>query len=203
MKSLGLGILHLAVLTALFGCGKENESGKKNQWYWGNQYGTGGYTNAVNINSPYRDRSGRTVNEVLAQNPCRGGLGNVGFPGFPSGGLPQNYANMRIPIQIPLTSFPSVIAPGDIYVGVTSYGDVAAVVGQAINQPPLFVGYLCPRSFAPSGQGQLMGVKIGAYTQCIFKPIVASTIVFPGGGTADFRWLDGGTSMGTRFNFCR
>lgn len=121
----------------------------------------------------------------MNQNPCRSSTGQ--------------FTNQRLQIQIPLTQFPTVIPAGDIYVGVTSYGDVAVLAGQATGQPPLFVGYMCPRSFAPNGQGQLLGVKIGSYSRCSFKPITAATVMFPGGATAEFRWMDGGSSQGTRF----
>jgi hypothetical protein len=195
MKSLGLGLFHLTLLTILFACGKNNESGKNGSaWNYGNPYTNGGYPYQA-INSPY-SYQGMSVNQVLQQNPCVGGFGGMM-------GYNQPYSGQRIPIQIPLTSFPTVIPPGDMYVGVTSFGDVAVLVGQAVNQPPLFVGYMCPRSFSPSGQGQLMGVKIGSYSNCLFKPITASTMVFPGGATAEFRWLDGGSSMRSKFNFCR
>lgn len=194
MKSKGLGILHLTLLVALAACGKNNESGKKSSsWNYGNPYSTG-YSPIANINSPYQ-YGGMKVNDVMLQNPCRSGFN--GMPGY-SG----QYQGQRIPIQIPLTNFPTVIPPNDIYVGVTSFGDVAVLVGQQVGAPPLFVGYMCPRSFAPNGQGQLLGVKIGSYSKCLFKPMTASTIVFPGGATAEFRWLDGGSSMGQRFNFC-
>lgn len=196
MKSLCLGILHLTLLTMLFACGKNNESGKKSSsWNMGNPY-TNGQLPMSPINSPY-SYGGMSVNQVLQQNPCRSGY--AGLPGYNN-----QYQGQRIPIQIPLTNFPTVISPGDIYVGVTSYGDVAVLAGQAANQPPVFVGYMCPRSFSPSGQGQLMGIKIGSYTNCLFKPITAATIVFPGGtATAEFRWLDGGSSAGQKFSFCR
>lgn len=196
MKSLGLGILHLALLTMLVACGKDNESGKPSSrsWGFGNPYTTG----YRNINSPY-SYGGMSVNQVMQQNPCVGGFG--GMPGYPG----SQYQGQRIPIQIPLTNFPTVIPPNDIYVGVTSFGDVAVLVGQALNQPPLFVGYMCPRSFSPSGQGQLMGIKIGSYSNCLFKPMTAATVVFPGPvpATAEFRWMDGGSSMRQKFSFCR
>lgn len=164
MKSFCLGLLQLALVFALASCGKNNESGKSNKGVWGytNPYGTG-YPAVGNINSPY-SYGGMSVNQVMQQNPCMGQWG--GMPGYNN----QPYAGQRIPIQIPLTGFPTVISPGDIYVGVTSYGDVGVVVGQAVNQPPLFVGYMCPRSFTPTGQGQLMGVTVGSYSQCLFKP---------------------------------
>jgi hypothetical protein len=196
MKSLGLGLLHLTLLTLLFSCGKNNQSGKNsNSWGYTNPY-LGGNSPLLNINSPY-SYGGMSINQVMQQNPCRGGYNGV--PGYTN----QVYAGQRIPIQVPLTNFPTVIPPNDIYVGVTTFGDVGVVVGQAINQPPLFVGYMCPRSFSPSGQGQLMGVKIGSYSNCLFKPITASTVVFPGGATAEFRWMDGGSSIGAKFSFCR
>lgn len=196
MKSLGLGILHLALLTMLFACGKDNESGKKSKsWGFGNPY-TNGYSN---INSPY-SYGGMSVNQVMQQNPCVSGMGG-GMPGYPG----QPIQGQRFAIQVPLTNFPTVIPPNDIYVGVTSYGDVGVLVGRAMNQPPLFVGYMCPRSFSPTGQGQLLGVKIGSYSNCLFKPMTAATVVFPGPvpATAEFRWMDGGSSVRQKFSFCR
>ena len=180
MKSLGLGLLHLALLTMLLACGKENKSGKTNSWDYSNPYVANPNLNYAPINSPYTYGQ-IPVNNVITQNACRG-----------YGGFHQN----RIQIQIPLTNFPTVIPAGDVYVGVTSYGDVAVLAGQATGQPPIFVGYMCQRSFAPTGQGQLMGIKIGSYSKCSFKPITAATMVFPGGATAEFRWMDGGSSQG-------
>jgi hypothetical protein len=196
MKSLSLSLLQISLLLALFSCGKNNESGKKNtNWDFQNPYG-GQYPAVGNINSPY-SYGGMSVNQAVQQNPCQSGWG--GMTGYTN----QQYAGQRVPIQIPLTNFPTVISPGDIYVGVTSFGDVAVVVGQNVNQPPLFIGYMCPRSFAPTGQGQLMSVTIGSYSNCLFKPITAATIIFPGGAEARFRWMDGGSSMGQKFSFCR
>lgn len=180
MKSLGLGLIHLALLTMLVACGKENESGKKSSWDFANPYGT---PYSTNLTSPY-SYGGLSVTDVINQNPCRS-----------TGG----YTNQRVTIQIPLTQFPTVIPAGDVYVGVTSYGDVAVMAGQATGQPPLFVGYMCPRSFAANGQGQLLGIKIGSYSRCSFKPMTAATVMFPGGATAEFRWMDGGTSQGVPF----
>lgn len=188
MKSCRPLIMTLSLLTLLAaGCGKDNKSGKSaNTWDYTNPY-TNGYSPYTpgTVNSPY-NYGGISVNQVMQENTCTG------------------YAPMqRIQIQIPLVNFPTTIAPNDVYVGVTSYGDVATLVGTAPGQPPMFVGYMCPRAFSPQGQGQLMGIKIGAYTKCLFKPITAATIVFPGGATAEFRWLDGGRLMtGQRFSFC-
>lgn len=195
MKSLSTGLLILGMLT-FFSCGKSNESGRRsNTWGYNNPY-TNGQLPFSTINSPY-NYGGMSVNQVMQQNPCRGGFG--GIQGFNN----QPYNGQRIPIRVPLVNFPTVVAPNDIYVGVTSFGDVGVLVGGAAGQPPIFEGYMCPRSFSPSGQGQLLGIKVGSYSNCLFKPITAATMVLPGGGTAEFRWLDGGSSMGTRFSFCR
>lgn len=193
MKMLSKGMIYLTLLTVLMACGKKNESGKTDQYNYANPYGTG----VININSPYASQTGITVNQVMQENACRSGFG-----GYTNINQQQPYSGQRIPIQIPLTNFPSVISPNELYVGVTSYGDVGVLVGQGAGSPPLFVGYMCPRSFTPNGQGQLLGVKIGSYSKCLVKPITAATVIFPGGATADFRWPDGGSSMGQRFSFC-
>lgn len=192
MKSRQTWVIYLVLLAFLVGCGKDNESGK------GGAVPLPSVMNPFGVpvtNTPYAFQ-GVNLSQVMAQNPCISGYSQMtGMTGVPS-----TYNGHRVTIQVPLTGFNSVVPPGDIYVGVTSYGDVAAVVGQAVGQPPLFVAYLCPRSFAPQGQGQLQGVNIGAKSPtCLFKPITAATVVFPGGATADFRWLDGGTSMRTPF----
>ena len=188
MKSFGRLLTGTLLMSLLVACGKDNKSGKSSsQWNYSNPYASGYNQQSIpNISSPYT-YGGVSVNKVMQENPCMGGYGPM----------------QRLVIRVPMTDFPSTIAPNDVYVGVTSYGDVATVVGTAPGQPPMFVGYMCPRAFAPQGQGQLMGVKIGAYTQCLFKPITAATVIFPGGASAEFRWLDGGNVNGQRFSFCR
>jgi hypothetical protein len=195
MKSVGLSLLYSALIVLAIGCGKDNRSGRANTGIYTGQFGTLG-----TFGSPYSFTNGQVtipVDQVIAENPCISQFG--GFVGAPAGA----YGGQRIPIQIPLLNFPTVIPPGDIYVGVTSYGDVGVLAGTAVGQPPMFVGYLCPRAFAPNGQGQLMGVKPATYSNCLFKPIQAATVVFPGGASADFRMLDFGSSMRQRFSFCR
>ncbi|HXH75846.1 MAG TPA: MGMT family protein [Bacteriovoracaceae bacterium] len=183
MKSLGNWLMYPVLLSMLAACGKANESGKSpiNFPINGNPISIG--------NTPY-NYQGVNLEQVLIQNPCINGYGGMT-------GMNQPYTNQRTPaIEISLTGFKTQIPPGDIYVGVTSYGDVAAVVGRAVGQPPVFIGYLCPRSFTQQGTGQLMGVEVGANTpRCLFKPITKATVVFPGGATAEFRWLDGGNSQ--------
>ncbi len=184
-------LFHSILIASLFGilqgCGKNNESGKSGST------STGQIPDPLSIdNTPY-SYQGVNVQQVLLQNPCVNGY--AGMTGQTSA-----YTNQRSQIQVALTGFKTQVSPGDIYVGVTSYGDVAVVSGQSAGQPPLFVAYLCPRSFTQSGTGQLSNVQLGANTPtCLFKPITAATVVFPGGATADFRWLDGGNSMRQKF----
>lgn len=185
MKFLNALIL-AGLILALGGCGKDNRSGTSGS----SGAGSWGYTNPYlsglsNINSAYTS-NGISVNQVLSESPCISGNGA--------------YSNQRYQIQIQLTSFPTVIAPNDLYVGVTSYGDVGVIAGTG--GAPVFIGYICPRSFT-NGQGQLLGVQLGSYTQCLIKPIVAATVAFPGGGSADFRMMDYGSSYGRKFSFCR
>jgi hypothetical protein len=201
MKSLA-NILTLTALIALGGCGKDNESGKSNNPYSNPYYSGLQLPQIGTVNSPY-SYGGISLNQIQLENPCISG-----YPGFPGTGV-NNFVGQRIVAQQVLTGYPTVIPPGDVYVGVTSYGDVAALVGQAAGQPPIFVAYLCPRSFAPNGQGQIMSITTGSYSQCLFKPLTSATMLFPGGAVANFRWLDGGTSVGVmqntlrKFSFCR
>jgi len=184
MKVFRSGLLSLTLLALLVSCGKENKSGQSS-WNYANPY-TNGYGPTPVTSSPYQ-----AATHVMSKMSCMSSYGNM---------------QGRIPIQIPLTGFQgnTPIAPGEQYVGVTSSGDVAVVVGTGINQPPLFIAYICPRSFAPQGQGQLMGVKLGMHSRCIYKPITAATIVLPGNIPLNFRWLDGGmpvaSGMGGQFN---
>lgn len=189
MKSLGHWLTYPILITMLIACGKQNESGRNGGAIGIPTLGIPTLGNPLTVGQTPYSYQGVNVEQVLVQNPCVNG-----FNGIP--GMAQPYTNQRIPIQVPLVGFKTIVAPGDIYVGVTSYGDVATVVGQAVGQPPLFVGYLCPRSFTQQGQGQLIGVEVGANTpRCLFKPITRATIQFPGGATAEFRWLDHGNSM--------
>jgi hypothetical protein len=182
-------LIHAVLLLGLVvACGKDNKSGQSNEYAYNNgysgynAYGQPNFTGYSNISSPY-SYGGYSVNTILNENPC------------------MNYQSVgRIQIQVSLTSFPSVISSGDTYVGVTSYGDVGVIVGTGA--APLFVGYICPRTVS-SGNGQLTGISLGAYTQCAFKPLVAANMIFPDGTAANFRMLDYGSSRGAKFSVCR
>jgi hypothetical protein len=177
MKSLGFYFTTLALLSLLTACGKNNESGKQSfglgNPYYGNAYGTIG-TTPYHINNV-------NVAAVFQHHPCM----TTGMP-----------TQQRIQAQFPLTGFPTVIPRNDFYVGVTSSGDVAVLVGQGAGMPPLFVTYMCQRMNTMNGQGQLMDLAFGSYSRCSFKPLTRATMYLPGSPTPlYFRWLDGGTSM--------
>jgi hypothetical protein len=174
MKSLGFYLTHLMLLAALAACGGNNESGKNSTYSSSNPYGyyPGTYTNVTATGIGYGNYS---LDSVLAQTPC-----------ITTGSTAQ-----RMQIQLPLTNFPSVIPAGDLYVGVTTAGDVSILLGQGTNAP-LFIAYLCPRSYT-STTGQLLDIATGTTTRCNFKPLVRATMVLPGYSTPlYFRYLDGG-----------
>lgn len=158
--------LSCMLLATLASCGKDNKSGKNNNpWdFTGTSLYTAGQTPQF---GQYQ------VGQVINENPC-------------ITGNPQ-----RIQAQTQLTNFPTVIPAGDVYVGVTSFGDVAAIVGTG--GAPTFIAYVCPRSMSIS-QGQLMGISLGSYSNCVFKPISAATLRFPDGTEARFRMMDFGSS---------
>lgn len=172
MKSFTFHLLSLTLLVLLAACGKSNESGKKSNRYgspyFNGQYGT--YTN-----TPY-SFAGQNVGAVLQQTPCL----TTGMP-----------TNQRMQIQFPLQGYPSVVPRGDLYVGVTTAGDVAVLVGQG-NNAPLFVAYMCNRGYN-GGQGSLVDLATGTQTRCAFKPLVRATLQVPGlMEPLWFRSLEGG-----------
>lgn len=175
MKSIGLYLLNLSLLALLVACGKDNESGKKSSYNYNNPlcqpgYGCqGNYYNSGQIgaiNSPIA-----FANQAQAENPCAAGT---------------YYSNQRIAIQTTISGLPGVLAPNDVYLGVTSYGDVAVIVGTGSTSATLYA-YVCPR-FSTSGQGQITPPTVGAMSQsCQVKPITAMTMMFPDGQRAAFR----------------
>jgi hypothetical protein len=184
MKSFGICLLNLVMLAGLLtSCGKNNESGRSNNYglpYYANQYGT------INSNYSY---GGLSVNQVIQYNPC-----------IVSGTQNQARVQVQIPVQLQ-----TIMPTGDIYVGVTSSGDVGLLVGQG-SASALFVGYICQRGvmYNQTTQPQITDLAFGSYSQCSFKPITRATLILPGAFVPlYFRWLDGGASIGQKFPFCR
>lgn len=161
--------LPLLALTLLAACGKDNKSGKKDSWTYSDPY-LGPGTAPANLQ------------ELFSAVPCLAG---------------SNASRQRM--DLPLTGFQTIIPAGDVYAGITSYGDVAVIQGNG-SQTPTFSAYLCPRDFTNPQGSVLSNVRLGSYSNCNYKPITSATLVFPGSvGTAEFRMLDFGINQGGQF----
>ena len=191
LKHLGFTLLMGSLLVA---CGKDNKSGQSGGLtQWGiNGLGVGQYGQVGTV-------SNQVVAAALAENVCLGGTNNIYGTG--------QFATGRFAVQFPVNMTP--FTAGDFYMGVTSYGDVAIVVGQGATAQPLFIAYVCPRDGIAGGQGQLLAnpTLLSYSPSCgvTVKPMNA-TMVLPtafGQSGLAFRWADGGTSRGTKFSFCR
>jgi hypothetical protein len=140
-----------------------------------NPYSNPYYSNQYgSINSTYQ-YGGISVNQVIQANPCT------------TSGVPNQ---ARAQVQL---------------LGVTSSGDVGLIVGQG-SASALFVGYICQRGvmYNQGAQPTITDLAFGSYSQCSFKPITRATLLLPGANVPlYFRWLDGGSSLGQKFPFCR
>ncbi len=141
--------------------------------------------------------NGISLNQVQQENPC---ILQGGYMG--QGNMQRQVMQTQVQVQTNPNVPPTIVPRGDMYVGVTSMGDVAAVIGNG-TMTPTFVAYLCPRPV--SGQGNLYPqILVGAATVCAFKYITAANIVFPDGSQANFRALSpGGSSARQKFSFCQ
>ena len=149
-----------------------------------------------NVNGGYT-MNGVSLNQVQQENPCISADGNSD-----QANMQRQVIQTRVQVQTNPNVPPTIVPRGDVYVGVTSMGDVAAVIGDG-TMNPTFVAYLCPRP--NSGQGTLFPqILVGAATVCSFKYITAANIVFPNGNQANFRALSpGGSSARQKFSFCQ
>lgn len=178
-----------------------NENATDPQIASSNTY-TNPYTNSSSIlgnvgpiNSIY-SYGGRSVNEVLSENPCISGFNNSADP-------TKTYNGDRYELKITIKGYPSVINKNEFHVGVNSFGDVSLLVGQGEGNDPLFIGYLCPRPISITAQVQFTDLSIGTYSKCAFKPITRATLLIPGSQSILFRWMDGGTSTNKIFTSCQ
>lgn len=198
MKSFMFCLLSLVLLAS---CGKDNESGKSNNGLYPGGYGNP-YTQLPgygSINSPYStpySNGNFAVNQIFQYHPCT-----------VTPGLPQARATVQIPVNIS----PRHMSASDIYVGVTSVGDVAVLAGQN-SSIAMLVGYICQRNTLPlqlNSATLIESIAYGASTQCIFKQLTRATVGIPGLPTPlFFRPLEGGTSTSNfpqivRFPFCQ
>ncbi len=168
------------ILFALVGCGKDNKSGKNNNGAYGlNALGTVGQYGGTSIGY-----NGFSVQQIVSENRCANGAPD------------QARVRSTVPAMV---STPPVL--GDVYVGVTSFGDVAVLVGT--QQGWAFESYLCPRGMMSQPQQYPpQGVTLLAYSGCRLKQMNAS-LPLPDGSVANFRSMQYGSSMGAPFSYCR
>lgn len=172
----------LFLLAVMASCGKDNKSGK-NRGYGLSALGLHSLNTYGAYNGTSIGYNGYSVQHVIQENPCIGGYNN----------------NARFRSTTP-AMVNSVISRGDIYVGVTSFGDVAVLVGT--EQGPVFEAYLCPRTMMNAQTGAAQGITLLPYTNCGFKQMNAR-LPLPDGTVANFRAMDFGTSTGRPFSYCR
>lgn len=172
-------IMILILFALVTACGKDNKSGKKNNGFYGfNQLGSNGQYVGTRI-----AYNGFSVQQVVLENPC-------------ANGAPQQYRQrVTLPAQVR-----SVISNGDIWVGVTSFGDVAVVGGTT--QGPILEAYICPRSQIATGAAQAGLVTLLPYTSCRIKQMNVS-VGLSDGSVANFRAMDFPGSTGQVFSYCR
>lgn len=180
MKSVTFSLMSLLLLSLVVSCGKNNESGKSSSYSYNNPL-----NNPYGYGNPYQGAvptypSGYPIADAAQNdNPCAAGV---------------YYSNQRIPIQTQMMGLN--IAAGDVYVGVTSYGDVAYVTGTG-NRTAMLNAFLCPRA-ANSGTGSITQPVLNTALQgCEVKGITAMDIRFPDGQVAKFR----DPSFGVRSTF--
>jgi hypothetical protein len=188
MKALPKVLIFTAILAAIAGCGKSNESGRSGVQgpciSYGSNNQCNGYASGYTANG-----AGINPNQVLQENPCIMGGG-------------RQVIQTQVQVQTNPNVPPTIVPQGDLYVGVTSYGDVAFVMGNG-SANPTFIAHLCQRPV--SGQGMVMPqILVGAATVCAFKYITAANVRFPDGSQANFRALSpGGSSARQKFSFCQ
>lgn len=169
-------LLILTLLAVMASCGKDNKSGKGN--YGLNSLNTYGAYGGTSISY-----NGASLQQVINENPCVGGYNNNSRLRSTSGAAVN-----------------SVIPNGDVYVGVTSFGDVGVLVGTP--NGPVFEAYICPRSAMSAQAGAAQGITLLPYTNCAFKAMNAK-LPLPDGTVANFRAMDYGSSTGAKFSYCR
>lgn len=185
LSKLPLTILMVALLAA---CGNDNKSGRNtnaNPWAANGVCASSYNCNLDQLNLDYR-YNGVSIERVVQENLCVIG------------------STQRMQWQTTVQS-QTVIQRNDVFVGVTSYGDVGMIIGNGTNTAT-FRAYFCVRQGQPMqvipspATGHMVG--IGISTACRFKPLFSLTVSFSDGSIAAFRQLDGGTSANGKFSIC-
>jgi len=202
MKVMPKFLIFSAILAAAMGCGKNNESGKSNNGgSYCAAYGANGQCSAYvsNYNSQFPAVNGVNLNQVQQENPCV--LSGGGYYG--QAPMPRQVVQVQLRnAYTDVNGQPTIVPNGDMYVGVTSFGDVAAVIGNGTLNP-IFVAYLCPR---PASWQAIppQTVLLRGQTSCAVKLIQDADVIFPDNTQANFRPLSpGGSSAKQKFSFCQ
>ena len=182
MNALPKILIFAAVLAAIASCGKANESGKSNTGIFNSSY-CASYTNGqcAQFNTT-------NLSQLMTQIPCENGV---------NGGINNGMIRSQQIIQVQTAT---LAQSGQSYLGVTSMGDVAIVVGNGTMTAQMTV-FVCP--------GQTIGqssrvVTLGEFTSqaCPIKTITAASLFGnPGLNFRDPRFGRGTTGM--PFPFCR
>jgi hypothetical protein len=182
MKALPTLLIFSALLVAVTGCGKKNESGRNNGVCL--QYNVNGQCSSFSSNS-YTSGNNVNLNGILSQIPCESqyGYGNVS----------RSQQNLQVQTA-------TIAKRGQSYLGVTSMGDIAIVTGNGTTNAQMTV-YICG--------GQMMGqvtgpVLLGEYTtpSCPITTITAATL----GGMQPIFFRDPRFGRGMNrvpFSFCQ
>lgn len=93
------------------------------------------------------------------------------------------------------------IQPSSIYVGVTSYGDVGAVI-KGSDGKTIIVGSVCKRSTSVQ-DATITTLTLGTQSNCVVKPISEIVVEFTDGTLATFRPLDQGNTENEKYSFCK
>ena len=183
MKALPTLLIFSALLVAVTGCGKKNESGKSSGVCL--QYGVNGQCSSYSQNS-YTSGAGINLSGLLSQIPCEAGQYGYGNAG-------RSQQNLQVQTA-------TIAKRGQSYLGVTSMGDIAIVTGNGTTNATMAV-YIC------GGQmmGQITGpVLLGEYTtpSCPITTITAATL----GGNQPIFFRDPRFGRGMNripFSFCQ
>lgn len=188
MKVLPKFLIFSAILAAAMGCGKNNESGKSNNGGICLQYGVNGQCSAYST-GVYTSGNNINLSSLVSQIPCESSGGYM-----PVGNIGRTQQMVQVQTR-------TIATAGQSYLGVTSMGDIAIVVGNGTMNAQMQV-FLCPGQ----AMGQLMApVTLGEYTDpaCPIKVITAASLSGYNGLAVNFRDPRFGRGMsGTPFSFC-
>jgi asparagine synthetase A len=179
-------LLILTALLALTGCGKENESGKSNKNGICTSY-LNGVCNAYASNYNVGVSGDINLNNVVSQIPCE--MSQYGY----------NVTRTQQNIQVTTASRTT---PGQSYLGVTSLGDIAIIIGNGSTTTQMTM-FLCSGAGSYGGQvgAGVTQALLGEYTTmgCPIKTITAANY-----GASSFRSpVYGRGTTGQKFSFCQ